>query len=209
MKFLLVAAIAVFIAGCAPQIQYPDMTLNTLQDSAYPCLKIVFTDIVRLKDMNFVTKDNESILLYNIAINSKPYYEFSVVKRHTSSVSAEWSLVAISDQYDSNVKFYEIPPSDIYFDRSAAVALIERDRQIYLRGIMGEYTTPDTLYMIISDRIVQKDSYLHLFSVEKWRNSSAGKRIIADMTELVDWYYNHTEVVSCNMPTRSDKAWWK
>ena len=210
MKIVLLAAAAMFLAAaCAPQAQYPEMTINTLQDSSYPCLKIVFPDSVKFEDMKFVTKDNESLLIYTLTMNSKPSYELSVIKRHTSSVDVEWSLVPISDQYDDTIKFYDIPPSDIYLDRSATVALIDRNNQIYLRGVMGEYTTPNTLYMITTDRIVQKESYLHLFSVERWSSSLAGKRMIDDMKKLVDWYYGHTEVINCNTRPRADKMWWE
>jgi len=209
-KVLIAAIVAIFITvGCAVPTPYPDITLNTLQDSTYPCLKIVFPDIVKFQDMNTTVKDNESLLIYTLKMNTKPSYELSVIKRHTSSVDIEWSLVPISEQYEDTVKFYDIPPTDIHFDRSAAVVLVGKDGQIYLRGIMGEYTTPDTVYMVIADRIVKKNDYLHLFSIEAWRNSSAGKRMIADMTELVDWFYEHTEVLHCNARTRTDKMWWE
>ena len=208
-KVLIVAAVVFIAAGCAPSAQYPDMTINTLQDNHYPCLKVVFPDSVKLEDMKVVTKDNESLLLYTLSMNSRPAYEISVIKRRTSSVDVEWSLVPISDQYDNTVKFYEISPSDMYFDRSAVVVLDEKNSQIVLRGVVGEYVTQDTVYMVRVDRVVQKDGYLHLFSVEKWANSSAGKRIIADMKEQVDWYYDHTEVLDCNIRPRVDKMWWE
>ncbi len=207
---LIAAAVSLFLAaGCAQQAQYPDMTINTLQDSTFPCLKIVFPDSIKFEDMKVATDGNESLLIYTLTMNARPQYEISVIKRHTSSADVEWSLVPISDQYDGTIKFYDIPPTDIYFDRSAAVALIDKNGQIYLRGIMGEYTTPDTVYMVVTDRIVQKEGYLHLFSVDKWRNSSAGKRMISDMKDQVDWYYNHTEVLDCNTRPRADKLWWE
>ena len=208
-KVLIAIAVLLIAVGCTTQTPYPDMTVNSLQDSSYPCLRIVFPESVKFEDMSSVAIDNESFLIYALKMHSKPAYELSVVKRRTSSVDVEWSLIPISDQYDETVKFYEISPSDIYFDRSAAVTLISKDGHLFLRGIMGEYVAPDIVYMVIADRIVKKDNYLHLFSIERWRDSSAGKRMIADMTELVDWFYNHTEVLHCNNRSRTDKMWWE
>jgi hypothetical protein len=186
-------------------IPKPTVSYNVLQDSVYPCIQVVFPEMVEYNGTTYANTEEESTSIHNIKMPAKPYYDITILKRSTTSPDIGWSLVPISDQYDESAKLYDIPPAGDFDERSAAVVFAEKNKELYLRAVVGEFTRPDTVYMILIDRLIQKEQYLHLFSADTWRESVTGKRFIDDMKAQADWYYSHTEVIDCNMNPNVDK----
>lgn len=204
-KNILLIFTVLLLASCA-KTPAPQMTVNTMQDTNYPCVKIVFPNAVTYENLSKSKNGDESDLVYTLLMPSKPYYQITVTKKHTDSTSTDWALIPVSSQYDESAKVYDIPPTDENMDRTAAVAIIEKDGDLYIRAAVGEYTRPDSMYLITVDRIVQKMEFARLFSLEKWQTTASGQKFIQDMRTQADWYYSHTEVLECGY---SDKMWWE
>jgi hypothetical protein len=195
--------------GCAAQADKPEVTLNTFSDFEYPCAKVVFPDTITYNGLQRLKYDNETVLSYQIKINSMSGYDIRIVKRHSYDNIAMWALKPISEQFDESVKLYEIKEDEGIFGRSAAVALISKNGDIFLRSIIGEYTRPDTALLVITDRLVQKKKYAHLFSLSEWRESSGGKRFINDMIDKTVWFYSNTVVTECFATDGIGRFWWE
>ncbi len=204
---VLLISVMAFLVGCGHKAPSPDISVNVFRDRVYPCVKVVFPDVVEYKGVDSLVSDNRTYSVYSVAMASKPYYDIKIAKRFSGLDNESWMLEPISEQYDENVRLYEITDSDDLYDRSAVVAIIQKQGGLYLRGILGAYTRPDTVYFITIDRLIQKENYVHLFSLDRWKNSTSGKKITGDMIAQVDWLFEHTEVIDCNFGERVDKIY--
>jgi hypothetical protein len=202
------AVLTLYFIGCAVQTDKPEVTFNTFSDFEYPCTKVVFPDAITYGGYQRLKYDNETLLSYKIKINSMPNYDIRIIKRHSDENIVMWAVKPISEQFDESVKLYEIDDEDL-FGRTAAVALTLKDGDIFLRSVVGEYTRPDTALLVITDRLIQRKEYAHLFSIADWKETSAGKRFIKDMIEKTDWFYSNTTVTECFATDGADRFWWE
>ena len=199
LKHVLLLFSAIFIAACG---LVNDDSVNTTQnifeaDDAEPCAKVVFPSAVKMELMQKASSGAESVIRYNLKLQSDPHYEFSMMKLYNAVADAEWALVPLSDQYSAEEKLYEIIDDDYFFERSAVVVFIEKDNGMYLRGIIGEYTASDKAVFFTIDRMIHRSEYMRLFDREEWLKTASGKFFVEEMKKQTDWYFKNITITGC------------
>jgi hypothetical protein len=216
-RFSAIAITLFLLCGCSG-LPAPELSINAITDGYYPCVKVVFPEAISLDDANLCSEDYEETASYIISIPAQRQYSFKVVKRRfTTPAKADTAAEEIklpdwtrplSEQFDESVKIYEISGEDSA-GREAVLIWTQADGDIYLRGIVGEATAarpPKSEQtegqfaagvFIMVDRLIQRADFSYLFSLERWRETQAGKRFIDDMKKQTDWLYNNTYIVDC------------
>lgn len=196
--------------GCSSTAEL-ELSLNTFTDARYPCVRVVFPDPITLDDIDSTSSKNEQTVEYEILEAAQSHYTFKLIKRSFKPVKVDnttpikfpsWTL-PITEVYEDGVILHKLS-EDYAGNRDGAVLLALVDGDIYIRGliseVLAEHSADDGALFgifLILDRLVQKERYAYLFSLEAWRESKTGKRFIEDMKKQVAWFYNNISIVQC------------
>jgi hypothetical protein len=206
----------------APGANTPQAAFN-----ADSCVKVIFPDTLIYKGADIFSNNFQETVAYNISLPAQKQYQYKIVKRRfTPPVQTDsegtvkepqlpdWARLSLSEYFDESVKVYEIPPSDENGLAGVVIFTAASGGDIYLRGIIGAAAVtgrvpaaPSTelsdrasaIYLMI-DRLVQRKEYAHLFSLQHWRETSAGKRFINEMKKEADWFINNVFIAECPEP---------
>jgi hypothetical protein len=190
-------------------------------DNRYSCVKVVFPDTLIYKGADAFSNNFQETVAYSVSLPAQKQYEYKIVKRRftppvqMNSEGAvkearipDWARLSLSEYFDESVKVYELPPSDENGLAGVVIFTSAGGGDIYLRGIIGAATVAGNIssaepydralaiYLMI-DRLVQRKEFAHLFSLQHWRETSAGKRFISEMKKEADWFINNVFLVEC------------
>jgi hypothetical protein len=194
----------------------------TRANNKYSCVKVVFPDTLIYKGADAFSNNFQETVAYSVSLPAQKQYEYKIVKRRFTppvQINSEgavkeppipdWARLSLSEYFDESVKVYELPPSDEN-GLAGVVIFTSAGGDIYLRGIIGAATVAgDTsppsaepydralAFYLMIDRLVQRKEFAHLFSLQHWRETSAGKRFISEMKKETDWFINNVFLVEC------------
>lgn len=206
MKRLYISMLLVLlfiIAGCTPRALKPSVSVYSLEDKNYPCIKVDFTDQVRYTGMSKIKKDNSLALLYQLDM---PGYKIEVTKLYALNNST-FSLESLPSLNDNPSKLFEISNPDVP-DKSAIITLEDKNKDIILRGSVGYFIQSDRIVRVDIYRPVQKAGTFKFSGVEDWQNSTIGKRSIENMKEIVETVFDTLTTKECNTTNNLNSKWW-
>lgn len=191
------------VSGCGAKALKPSVSVYSLEDMNYPCIKVDFTDQVRYTGMSKIKKDNNLALLYQLDM---PGYKIEVTKLYGLNNST-FSLESLPSLNDNPSKLYEITNPDIP-DKSAVITLEDKNKDIILRGSVGYFIQSDRIVRVDIYRPVQKAGTFKFAGVEDWQNSTIGKRSIENMKQIVETVYNTLTTKECSNGNNLNSKWW-
>lgn len=191
------------ISGCGAKALKPNVSVYSLEDMNYPCIKVDFTDQVRYTGMSKIKKDNSLALLYQLDM---PGYKIEVTKLYGLNNST-FSLESLPSLNDNPSKLFEISNPDIP-DKSAVITLEDKNKDIILRGSVGYFIQSDRIVRVDIYRPVQKAGTFKFSGVEDWQNSTIGKRSIENMKQIVETVYNTLSTKECSNGNNLNSKWW-
>lgn len=206
MKRLYISVIIILlftVYGCGAKALKPSVSVYSLEDMNYPCIKVDFTDQVRYTGMSKIKKDNNLALLYQLDM---PGYKIEVTKLYGLNNST-FSLESLPSLNDNPSKLYEITNPDIP-DKSAVITLEDKNKDIILRGSVGYFIQSDRIVRVDIYRPVQKAGTFKFAGVEDWQNSTIGKRSIENMKQIVETVYNTLTTKECSNGNNLNSKWW-
>lgn len=206
MKRLYISMVIIFlfiISGCGAKALKPNVSVYSLEDMNYPCIKVDFTDQVRYTGMSKIKKDNSLALLYQLDM---PGYKIEVTKLYGLNNST-FSLESLPSLNDNPSKLFEISNPDIP-DKSAVITLEDKNKDIILRGSVGYFIQSDRIVRVDIYRPVQKAGTFKFSGVEDWQNSTIGKRSIENMKQIVETVYNTLSTKECSNGNNLNSKWW-
>lgn len=199
-KYLFILVAVVLSAACASKADRPYTSMNVfIAGGDDPCLKVTFPDSVEyLSGYSMVNKDGEHITAYKLKMLHRESYDITVMKVYNETADSEWALVPLTDFYLPEEKLHERGVGELLPDRTAVIIYTEHDDgNLYLRGIVGEYTSRERAFFVTVDRMVFKADYRRMFKRDEWEKSKSGEFLINDMKSFTDWLFENTRVTEC------------
>lgn len=193
-KVLILAIIGFVLTGCAPKAKTPIVNMYTFEDPNYPCLKIDFTDQIRLDNVKTKQKDNTLSILFDVYM---PGYTIEIHKLYALK-NTTFSLESLPSIHQGPSKVYEIL-SDDNPDKSAVIILDDLKDKVVLRGSVAYFIQSDRVVRVDILRTVKRAGTFKFYGMEEWQNSVSGKRTIENMKAIVDSVYESISLKECTV----------
>lgn len=207
MRLLVLFPLLLFISGCFAS-HAPVMTMQSMQDSSYPCVRVSFPEQVRHEDSFQDVGENEAAVVHKLLMSGG--YRIEVSKLYWRSQDVPH--YRLSDRIEKNLVMAELPQNSMFPQRSALIYgevadLPDNKHEARIVGSVLDYAANVAIRIDIKKVIFTAGTFAP-GAIPGWKESSIGQRTIENMRTILEAVARDAKVVSCQQQVRPEIRFW-